>query len=252
MQPRLLLLFALAALAIALAIALPPYAQDPGYHNFADQREWWRIPFFWNVVTNLPFVAAGLYGLWIWPRARWDAPGDRWPWLVVAAASVLIGFGSGYYHWAPNNRTLFWDRLPMTFFFMSIFCAAIVERIHARIGVLLLAPFLALGVSSVEVWRRGELTGVGDLRFYALVQFYPMLAFPAILLLYPSRYSHAHLIWHVIGYYVMAKLAEGFDRQIFAATGYVVSGHSIKHLLGAWAVYVAMRMLRLRSPANLD
>lgn len=234
-------------LAIVLAIALPPIPQPSSYHNFADQREWWRIPFFWNVVTNLPFVLAGLYGLWVWPTAKWDEPGDRWPWLIVASASILIGFGSGYYHWAPDNRTLFWDRLPMTFFFMSIFCAAIVERIHARAGLLLLAPFLALGVFSVEVWRRGELTGVGDLRFYALVQFYPMIALPVILKLYRSRYSHAGMIWHVGGFYVLAKLAETWDRQIFALTGYFMSGHAIKHLLGAWAVYLAMRMLKLRS-----
>lgn len=248
MQPRLLLLYALALIAIVLAIALPPIAQDPKYHNFADQREWWRVPFFWNVLSNLPFVLAGLYGVRIWPAAKWDQRGDRWPWLIVACASILIGFGSGYYHWSPNNTTLFWDRLPMTLFFTAIFCAAIAERIHARVGLLLLAPFLALGVFSVEVWRRGELTGVGDLRFYALVQFYPMIALPAILLLYRSRYSHANMLWHVIGYYVLAKLAEGYDRKVFAASGYLMSGHAIKHMLGAWAVFVAMRMLKLRRP----
>jgi hypothetical protein len=242
------LLGALALLAIVLAILLPPIPQDPRYHNFADQREWWRIPFFWNVVTNLPFILAGLYGLWVWPNAKWDSPGDRWPWFVVAASSILVGLGSGYYHWAPNNNTLFWDRLPMTLFFMAIFCAAIAERIHAAVGLLLLTPFLALGVFSVEVWRRGELSGVGDLRFYALVQFYPMIALPAILLLYRSRYSHANLLWHVIGYYVAAKFAEGFDRKIYAFSGYVMSGHAIKHLLGARAVFVAMRMLQLRRP----
>ncbi len=235
-------------MAIVLAILLPPYPQDASYHNFADQREWWRIPFFWNVATNLPFVLAGIYGLWVWPSAVWDHPGDRWPWLVVASASILIGFGSGYYHWAPNNQTLFWDRLPMTFFFMGIFCAAIAERVHSKAGFFLLAPFLVLGALSVEVWRRGELTGVGDLRFYILVQFYPMIAFPVILWLFRSRYSHASMIWHVIGYYVVAKFAEGFDRKIFALTGYLLSGHAIKHLLGAWAVFVAMRMLRLRRP----
>ncbi len=213
MQPRLLLLYALALIAIILAIALPPIAQDPKYHNFSDQREWWRVPFFWNVLTNLPFILAGIYGVCIWPSSKWDQRGDRWPWLIVACASILVGFGSGYYHWSPNNTTLFWDRLPMTLFFMGVFCAAIAERIHARMGLLLLAPFLALGIFSVEVWRRGELTGVGDLRFYAL-----------------------------------AKLAEGFDRQIFAASGYLMSGHAIKHLLGAWAVFVAMRMLKLRHP----
>ena len=247
MQRRLLPLYALAILAVILAILLPPIAQDPGYHKFADRRGWFGIPLFWNVVSNLPFALAGLYGLWIWPRSKWDQPADRWPWLVIALASVLIGFGSGYYHWNPNNTTLFWDRLPMTLFFMGVLGAAIMERIHARVGLFLLLPFLALGVLSVEVWRRGELTGVGDLRFYVLVQFYPMLALPVILWLFPSRYSHAAMIWKTGGYYVLAKVAEAFDRGIFDLTNGAISGHTLKHFLGAYAVFVAMRMLHLRS-----
>ena len=248
MQPRLIPLYILAILAVVLAVMLPPIIQDPGYHKFADQREWWGIPFFWNVVSNLPFILAGLYGLWAWRCAQWHDAADRWPWLIIACASILVGFGSGYYHWHPDNRTLFWDRLPMTLFFMGLFAAAIMERVHARAGLFLLLPFLALGVLSVEVWRRGELTGVGDLRFYALVQFYPMLALPTILWLFRSRYTHGGMLWGMSGYYLLAKLAEHFDTGIFALTGHVLSGHTLKHFLAAYAVYMAMRMLRLRRP----
>ena len=35
---------------------LPPIAQDPLYHAFADQRALLGVPHFWNVVSNLPFV----------------------------------------------------------------------------------------------------------------------------------------------------------------------------------------------------
>jgi hypothetical protein len=200
------------------------------------------------VVSNLTFVLAGLYGLWAWTQSQWQDPWDRWPWLVIASASILIGFGSGYYHWNPNNTTLFWDRLPMTLFFMAVLVSAIVERIHARAGLLLLVPFLALGVLSVEVWRRGELTGVGDLRFYALVQFYPMLALPVILWLFRSRYTLGGMIWSTGGAYVLAKVAEHFDRQIFGLTGGLLSGHALKHFLGGYAVFLVMRMIRIRQP----
>src|SRR6516225_2480418 len=38
------------------------------YHQFADQRELFGIPNFWNVISNLPFVAVGAVGLWKFHR----------------------------------------------------------------------------------------------------------------------------------------------------------------------------------------
>jgi hypothetical protein len=54
----------------------------------------------------------------------------------------------------------------------------------------------------------------------------------------------------VAGLYALAKLAEHFDRAIFAATGNIVSGHTLKHLLAAAAIFCALRMLKLRTPIN--
>ena len=249
---RISALIALAAVMIAAVAGSSPISQDPTYHNFADQREWWRVPNFWNVVSNGPFALAGIYGLWVWSRARWHHQHDRWPWLIVAGAAVLIGLGSGYYHWRPNNQTLFWDRLPMTLVFMGLFSAAIVERIDRRWGIVLLGPFVLLGVLSVEVWRQGEFDGVGDLRFYALVQFYPAIALPMVLWMFKSRYSHGSMLWRLAVLYLLAKLAEHYDRQIFAAAAYLVSGHTVKHFLSAWALSEAFRMLRVRRPLQRE
>jgi hypothetical protein len=44
-------------------LPLPPLLQDQSYHQFADQRELFGIPNFWNVVSNLPFIAVGAVGL---------------------------------------------------------------------------------------------------------------------------------------------------------------------------------------------
>jgi len=238
----------LAAVAIVAALLSPRIPQDPAYHGFADRRTLASVPHFWNVVSNLPFVAVGLYGLWAVRRARWVGEADRYPWLTVALAAVLIGLGSSYYHYSPDNRTLFWDRLPMTLAFMGVFTAAISEYIHARIGALLLAPFLLLGMLSVEVWRRGELTGVGDLRFYILVQFYPMVALPLILWLFRSRYSHSSGMWGMAGLYAVAKLLELLDGPILRATAGLISGHSLKHVAGAAALAVAFRAVGIRTP----
>ncbi|MBL8173576.1 MAG: ceramidase domain-containing protein [Bryobacterales bacterium] len=241
-------LLLLAALAIAAALLSPRIPQDPAYHAFADQRPLFTVPHFWNVASNLPFVLVGLFGLWAVRKAQWIHPADRYPWIVIACSAVLIGFGSAYYHYAPGNRTLFWDRLPMTLAFMGVFTAAISEFIHARVGALLLAPFLCLGMLSVEVWRRGELTGVGDLRFYILVQFYPMLALPLTLLLFRSRYSHVRAMWGMAALYAAAKLLELLDAPLLSATGGLISGHSLKHLAGAAALAVAFRAVAHRTP----
>jgi hypothetical protein len=179
---------------------------------------------------------------------RFEAGFEHWAYLVVFGGAVMVCFGSGFYHWHPDNRTLFWDRLPMTIVFMGLLSASITERIHARSGALLLAPFLALGMLSAEVWRRGELTGVGDLRFYALVQFYPMLAIPLMMALFPPRYTRTRDIGWLVAWYALAKVLEHFDGQVFRVLGGTLSGHSLKHLAAAVGIFALATMVAKRNP----
>jgi hypothetical protein len=54
-------LYGLIVVSLAGLLPLPPLLQDQSYHQFADQRELFGIPNFWNVVSNLPFVAEPAY-----------------------------------------------------------------------------------------------------------------------------------------------------------------------------------------------
>src|SRR2546423_10618014 len=110
-RPLVILLGVMAATLIALLL-VPPIPQDQSYHLFADRRTLLGVPNFWNVVSNLPFIAVGAAGLW---HVRGD-PGA----LVLFIGIFLTGFGSSYYHLSPDDGTLFWDRLPMTLFFSAI------------------------------------------------------------------------------------------------------------------------------------
>lgn len=252
---RMTVLFALTLGVIALALLLPRIAQPEAYHAFADQRTLLGVPNFWNVVSNAAFFPVGLAGLWVLarnPKPRFGAAFERWAYLVIFGGALLVGLGSGYYHLHPDNRTLFWDRLPMTLVFMALLSAAVAERIHAKSGALLLLPFLLLGLLSVEVWRRGELTGVGDLRFYLLVQFYPMLAIPLMMTLFPPRYTRTRGMGWLLVWYAAAKALEQWDGAVFRATGGSMSGHALKHVAAALAVAVLAVMVARREPLKPD
>ena len=45
-------LYGLMIVSLAALLPLPPLLQDQSYHQFADQRELFGIPNFWNVVSN--------------------------------------------------------------------------------------------------------------------------------------------------------------------------------------------------------
>jgi len=101
---------------------LPPIAQPLSFHDLADKRTFWSIPNFWNVITNLPFLLVGLLGLAAMRRARVNT-GLAVAYVALFTGITLTGIGSGYYHWAPDNNTLVWDRIPMTLVFMSLSAA---------------------------------------------------------------------------------------------------------------------------------
>jgi hypothetical protein len=168
---------------------------------------------------------------------------------VLFASVLLTGFGSAYYHAAPDTLTLFWDRLPLALVFPALLAAVVTERIDPRAGRRLLGPLAGLGVLSVVLWRIGEGAGHGDLRLYGLVQFYPMLAIPLMLALFPPRYTRTADLAGVVAWYAGAKVLEALDHPLFAA-GHLVSGHTVKHLLSVAGAAWILRMLRRRRPAR--
>ena len=236
--PRRLLIGAVSAAAIAAALWLDRIPQDPGYHAFADRNALFGIPNFWNVATSLPFLLVGLIGL-AW-RSRLQVQALQTQYLVLCIGAALVGPGSAYYHWVPSTPTLVWDRLPMTVAFMALFSAVIQDRVSERIGRMLLWPLVIAGIASVAWWYGSELEGRGDLRPYAVVQFLPMLLIPLMLLLFNGRGLRAASLWATLAAYVLAIVAEYCDAAIYGATGFL-SGHSLKHLLAALAVWWAVR-----------
>ena len=239
------------AAGIIACLLLPPIAQDPLYHEFADRRSMFGIPHFWNTITNLPFLLVGLFGLGLCAQ-RAPRGGLRELRCVYAAFFVgiaLVSIGSAYYHLAPSTTALFWDRLPMSVAFMALFSAVVGENISPRLGRRLLAPLLTAGIASVLYWSVTEGSGQGDLRPYALVQFLPLVLIPLILMMYGSALTSPGYVWAIVITYALAKVAEFFDAALLDATG-ILSGHSIKHLLAGLATLWMLLALVRRRPVN--
>ena len=219
-----------------------PIPQDPAYHNFADKNDAYNIPNILNVLSNLPFLIVGLLGLYYLSIKKTlnIVTLNTSAYFALFIGTALVSFGSGYYHLWPDNQTLVWDRLPMTIAFMGLFSIVISEFISMKIGKLLLIPLLILGVMSVLYWHITESNGYGDLRYYAMVQFFPILAIPIILFAFKSRFSNINAYWWLLTFYIAAKLFEHYDFEVQEQLS-IISGHSIKHIAAAIGLYILLR-----------
>jgi hypothetical protein len=236
---------------VAVASLVPRVPQPLSYHDFADQRSLAGIPNFGDVASNLLFAASGTWGLLflLGKRAQehFVDPRERWAYVFVFLGLLLTAFGSAYYHLAPDNARLVWDRLPMTLAFMGLVSVMISERVCVAVGFYLLPLLLLIGAGSVVLWWYSESRGAGDLRFYAAVQVYAVLILPVLLLL-PPRYTRSWDFAVVFCFYVMAKAFETADRQIFSIDRHAISGHTLKHLAAGAAGFWILRMLQKRQP----
>ncbi len=227
--------------------------QWPDYHAFADARSLGWMPNAANVLSNVPFAIVGGWALWrMRHERRPDGMSRSRPsfaaWRTFALAVLCTAFGSAAYHWAPGNASLVFDRLPIAVACAAVGCAFLAERVDPRFGSAR-AVFAAATVGAISVawWWFGEQAGHGDLRPYLYVQFMPMLLVMLGLLLRveparpPGGALPAHAWWTVIALYAAAKAFEGADADVLHATGSIVSGHTLKHLLAAAGAFVLLR-----------
>ena len=246
---KILLIISTAILAITITfIFVRPIPQDPEYHKFADTRKIAGIPNAFDVISNVPFVIVGLWGMvfsaGLLKNNSFDA--STLHYLIFFMGVFLTGFGSSYYHYYPTTATLFWDRLPLTIAFMGFFCAVISETASPRVSLVLIVPLLAAGVGSVVYWQWGEVHGRGDLRLYGLVQYLPVILIFLILLLYEKPINYLGYLIAAMLFYLISKLAELLDTQIFQVL-HIISGHTLKHLLATGGTCCILIMLYKRA-----
>lgn len=226
-----------------------PIAQPEGYHEFADRRGLFGVPNAADVLSSAGFAIVGLWGLArLWPARGHRALSAAWPgYGLFLIALALAAAGSAFYHLAPDNARLVWDRLPI-----ALACAGLLAAVRAdsrpdtngRLAVVVLA---IAALASVIWWRLTDIAGAGDLRPYVLVQASPLVLIPAWHAIYGAPRDERIAFGAAILLYVGAKAAELNDQALFSALQWV-SGHTTKHLLAtaASAVITSQLIRRLR------
>jgi hypothetical protein len=208
------------------------------------------VPHAANVLSNLPFLLVGALGLVFtlggWRRANPAAFADTRstvPWTGLFAGVALTMVGSSYYHWNPNDATLVWDRLPMALGFAGLIAGTLADRATLRLANAQFVALAVIAIGSVITWSI-----TGNLMPYLVMQAgFIVVALIATAVL-PSRYTHGNTFYAAAALYGGAFLLERFDWEVKALTGGFVSGHTLKHLAAAVAVFVIYLMLKRRSP----
>jgi len=248
MNARRVVLGVLVLLLLAAVVAVAPKSQDPTYHHFADAGRAGPVPNAANVLSNLAFLAVGIWGVAVVlsPRTTtaFDEPWERRPYALFFTALVATAFGSASYHWNPNDRTLFWDRLPMTVAFASLVTSVLAERVDPRAARRLFLPLVGIGLGTILAWRF-----LDDLRPYVFLQAAALLVVLVSTIFFRSRYPHGGFMAGLLAGYAAALLFELFDREVRSLL-VVTGGHPLKHLAAAAGTACVAAMLRRRAAAR--
>lgn len=177
------------------------------YNNFADKRQFscgcCKINNFNDVISNIVYFIGGLYQLFILNNT------------FLGYSSILVAFGSIYYHLKPNMFSLFYDRLPMQIAFSSI----IFDRINLNMYDKFLMYIYIYG--SLLYWKY-----TFDLKLYA--------SFQISLILYLILFNTDMYI--PVLCYIFAKICEDLDKYIYSKTN-IISGHTLKHIISGIALF---------------
>lgn len=245
----LLALWLLAAVLGPILLTLPSHgleALHPHGHPFVDARMFWGIPNFMDVLSNVPLLLAGLLGVGVLQvrRGTQILPAVQLAMTVFFVGLMLTGLGSAWYHWAPDAQGLVLDRLGMAVTFAGALALAVSERVSVaaasvtlRMSLMVALLSAVMPLSHDNVWP------------WAVVQFGGMALMGWLSMQKPVAGAMGVRIGVLLALYAVAKLFELGDQAIFHATGELVSGHTLKHLVAALAVLPVVMAVRQNARA---
>lgn len=245
----LLALWLLAAVLGPVLLTLPSHgleALHPHGHPFVDARMFWGIPNFMDVLSNAPLFLAGALGVGVLQlqRSTKPLPAVQLAMTVFFVGLMLTGLGSAWYHWAPDAQGLVLDRLSMAVTFAGALALAVSERVSVaaasvtlRMSLMVALLSAVMPLSHDNVWP------------WAVVQFGGMALMGWLSMQKPVAGAMGVRIGGLLALYAVAKMFELGDAAVFHATGELVSGHTLKHLVAALAVLPVVIAVRQNARA---
>lgn len=242
-RPEWHLLLACTAL-LLLALLAPTMAQPGHLHAFADRRTLLGVPCALDVLSNLAFALFGVWGLDALRRSpRLPMQGTERGCAALFFLGLLVtAAGSAWYHAAPDDLGLAIDRAAMSVAFAGLLGLLAAGRISNRAGTLLAAGVLVLAPVAVLAWLR-----TGNIVPWAAVQFGGMALALLVLATTRPRAGALPVRWGlVLAAYALAKAFELGDHTVHQASGELLSGHTLKHVVAAFAAWPVIAALAVR------
>ena len=222
-----------------------PLPQPAHYNEFADHSVLWGIPHAGDVLSNMGFAVVAAWG-WLRLRPhRHDAALRRgwYGYRLFLIGLLLTAGGSAYFHIAPDNARLVWDRVPIAFACAGLLAAVRAETRTDTQPWRYAAILAGCAILSVIWWRYTDLAHPpGDLRPYIFLQLLTLVLVPLWQAVYRAPCRDRTWFGAALLIYVAAKLAGAWDHEFLAILGWV-SGHTLKHLLAAAAAGVLVGRL---------
>ena len=238
----------LVATLVVAGLAHGPIGQLANYHDFADHTVLFGIPHACDVLSNIAFALVALWGLTRFPHSVAAAGHGATGYRLFLVALLLTAFGSTWYHLAPNDARLVWDRIPV-----ALACAGLIAAVRGQAlcrdstaATVVLGGF---AVASVFWWYVTELQGAGDLRPYLLLQAAPLFLLPLWQRTGGAPRHERLAVGAALACYATAKLFELLDHEV-AAVAAPLTGHTLKHLVAALAAAILVGGLIRQHPEN--
>lgn len=239
-------------LAIGLAVlgaaaAIGPHVGEPAaYQQFVDGRAWLGVPQAADVLSNLAFLMAGLAGAWSLRRVPAGALGnmERAMAALFFAGLTITAACSAWYHLHPDGARLMIDRTGMGIAFAGLLGFAAATHVSERAGASVGLGLLLAAPAAIQAAAGGELLP------WALLQFGGLAALCLAAWCRPLPLAPRVNWLAVVAIYAAAKFAEVNDAAVFEWTSHLLSGHTLKHLVAAFAAWPVIAALHARRVHN--
>jgi hypothetical protein len=227
-----------------LGLALDPSGHMHSYahgHPFVDARSWLSIPNTLDVLSNLPFLLLGIWGLCL----LLQQPRGNPHWLGAAiffTGLIVTALGSSFYHWHPDSWGLAIDRTGMAIAFAGLLGLAWYER--TALNHLSKWMYTTLVLAMVSAWVPHLWSNIWP---WVVLQFGGIIIVLVCSCLPLQKRGLGIAFFPVLILYALAKAFEASDSTIFELTQGTISGHSVKHILASLAALpVIFALIRSR------